>query len=217
MTTTVFIVDDDPDIRLALAELLQSEGLYAESYADGGAFLAACDAWRTGCVLLDLAMPGMSGHEVQAALHANGVRMPVIFLTGHGDVPLAVRSMQAGAVDFLEKPVQPSLLLNSMYRALAEDALRQPARQQRRELQNRLARLSERERQVLALLVAGFANKEIASKLGLSHRTIETHRRHVMQTMAAGNVAELVTMAAPADTTLDCRAEIIRPATQRVE
>lgn len=196
MTQTVFIVDDDAAIRDALSQLLETAGFGVECHADGNAFLAALTEDRPGCVLLDIAMPGLSGLEVQAALKARGLAAPVIFLTGHGDIPLAVRAVQAGAVDFLEKPVQGGMLLERVRRALALDEEWRQTLGRTQAIQQRYARLSAREREVMAQAVAGLTCKEIAQKLGISPRTVEVHRTHVMHKMGAANLAELVNMAA---------------------
>lgn len=195
MNQTVFIVDDDAAIRDALSQLLETASLPVESHADGRAFLAAYGD-RRGCLLLDIAMPGMSGLEVQAALSARGLAIPVVFLTGHGDIPLAVRALQAGAVDFLEKPVQGAMLLERVRRALRLDQEWRETQGRTQAIQQHYARLSSREREVMVLAVSGLTCKEIAQKLGISPRTVEVHRTHVMHKMGASNLAELVSMAA---------------------
>lgn len=196
MNPTVFVVDDDTALRDALVQLLESAGLTAESHADGPTFLASYVEERPGCLLLDMAMPGMSGFDVQAALKARGLAIPILFLTGHGDIPMAVRAVQGGAVDFLEKPIQGAALLERVQRALKLD-------QEWREAQSRVQgirlnhdRLSPREREVMALTVSGLTSKEIARKLEISPRTVEVHRTHVMHKMGAANLAELVNLAA---------------------
>jgi RNA polymerase sigma factor (sigma-70 family) len=194
MTSSVFIVDDDPAMRDALAQLLETAGLRVETYANGAAFLAASKYRQAGCVVLDVAMPGMSGYEVQTALSKRGSPLPVIFLTGHGDVPMAVHAVQTGAMDFLEKPVQGEVLLERVRHALALDEERRQSETYTQEIRQRLARLSAREREVVTLVVSGLSSKEIAQQLGLSHRTVETHRMHVMYKMGAANLAELITM-----------------------
>lgn len=197
MSPTVFVVDDDVDMRDALFQLLDSAGLQVEVHADGTAFLAAyATTDRPGCVLLDMAMPGMSGLEVQAALKARGLMIPIVFLTGHGDIPLAVRAVQGGAVDFLEKPVQGAMLIERVKRALNLDEEGRQAQGRTQDIFQRHARLSKREKEVMTLAAAGLTSKEIAKKLDISHRTVEVHRTHVMHKMGAANVAELVTMAA---------------------
>jgi two-component system response regulator FixJ len=196
MNQTVFIVDDDAAIRDALSQLLGTANLQVESYPDGLAFLAAYQAERSGCLLLDMAMPEMTGMELQAALRARGLRIPVVFLTGHGDIPMAVRSLQAGAIDFLEKPVDETLLLERVHRALRLDEEWRQENKRGQAILQRHARLSAREREVMTLAVSGLTSKEIAQKLGISPRTIEVHRTHVMHKMGAANLAELVHMAA---------------------
>lgn len=193
---TVFVVDDDAAMRDALVQLLEAANLQVETFADGTAFLAAHAADRPGCLLLDMAMPGMTGLEVQSALKTHGLTLPVIFLTGHGDIPLAVRAMQAGAVDFLEKPIQGTALLDRVQRALKLDQEWRLAAGHTQAVLQRHARLSSREREVMALAVSGHTNKEIAQKLGISPRTVEVHRTHVMHKMGADNLVELVNMAA---------------------
>lgn len=196
MNQTVFIVDDDDAIRDALSQLLGTAHMHVESYADGRAFLAAYSEEQSGCLLLDMAMPEMTGTEVQAALRERGLRIPVVFLTGHGDIPMAVRSLQAGAIDFLEKPVDETLLLERVRRALHLDQEWRREHKRGQAILQRHARLSAREREVMALAVTGLTSKEIAQKLGISPRTIEVHRTHVMHKMGAANLAELVHMAA---------------------
>lgn len=196
MSQTVFVVDDDVAMRDALVQLLETAGLQVESHADGPTFLAAYEEHRPGCLLLDMAMPGMTGLEVQAALNARGLVIPVIFLTGHSDIPMAVKAVQAGAVDFLEKPIQGAVLLERVQRALALDQEWRQTQGRTQPIQQRHARLSSREREVMALVVSGLSSKEIARKLDISPRTVEVHRTHVMHKMGAANLAELVNMAA---------------------
>jgi FixJ family two-component response regulator len=199
MTPTVFVVDDDAALREALVQLLEAAGLHVESHPDGEAFLAAYEPGRSGCLLLDVAMPGMTGLEVQAELERRGNEIPVVFLTGHGDIPMAVRAVQAGAVDFLQKPMTGAALLERVRRALALDLERRHAKALSREIAERAGRLSPRERQVMALVVAGSSSKEVARLLGISVRTVEAHRTHVMHKMGATNLAELVAMAVNCD------------------
>jgi RNA polymerase sigma factor (sigma-70 family) len=196
MTQTVFIVDDDEAMRDALTQLLETVGLQVETYADGPAFLAAYGKDRSGCLLLDMAMPGMTGLDVQAELKARNLMIPIIFLTGHGDIPLAVRALQAGAVDFLEKPILGDTLLERVRRALKLDEEWGQEQSRIQLLQTCYARLSPREREIMALMVTGLTSKEIAQQLGISPRTVEVHRTHVTHKMGAANLAELVNMAA---------------------
>ncbi|MHB1084861.1 MAG: response regulator transcription factor [Thiobacillus sp.] len=196
MSQTVFIVDDDEAMRDALSQLLESAGLRVEIHADGIEFLAAHTVDRPGCLLLDMAMPGMTGLEVQAALKARGLAIPIVFLTGHGDIPLAVRAVQGGAVDFLEKPIEGAALIERVKRALNLDQERRRLLGRAQDILQRHARLSKREKEVMALAVSGLTSKEVAQQLGISPRTVEVHRTHVMHKMGAANVAELVNLAA---------------------
>ena len=196
MSQTVFVVDDDEAMRDALSQLLETAGLRVEVYADGPGFLAAYDAGRPGCLLLDMAMPGMTGLEVQAALKSRGLEIPIIFLTGHGDIPMAVRAVQGGAVDFLEKPVKGATLVNRVQQALKLDEEWRYTKSRTLDVLKCYARLSKREKEVMALTVSGLTSKEIGRQLDISPRTVEVHRTHVMHKMAAANVAELVNMAA---------------------
>ncbi|WP_022948721.1 response regulator transcription factor [Methylohalobius crimeensis] len=196
MRPIVYIVDDDADLRSALRQLLESVGFQVKTYPDGSSFLKACGEGCAGCVVLDMAMPDMNGYEVQAALQKHGMRLPIIFLTGFGDIPMAVKSIQAGAVDFLEKPVDTAELLERVRQALAIDEERRQTEARACDIRQRYARLSPRECEVMDLVLSGLSNKEIARKLDLSPRTVEVHRTHVMHKMGAANLAELVSMAA---------------------
>jgi two-component system response regulator FixJ len=195
MSGVVYVVDDDAGMREALSSLLETAGFDARFFADGAAFLAACDAEAAGCVILDLAMPGMSGEQVQAEMIARGVTMPIIFLTGTATVASAVRTVQAGALDFLEKPVRGPELLECIRQALAHDESNREQQAWQLEVVRAYGRVTPREREVMALVVAGMPNKEIARTLGISHRTVEAHRGHIMQKMGTEHVAELVNMA----------------------
>ena len=195
MSQTLFVVDDDAAMRDSLTQLLEAAGLEVETHACGPDFLAAYAENRPGCLLLDMAMPGMTGLEVQAALKSRGFAIPILFLTGHGDIPLTVRALQAGAVDFLEKPIQGTTLLDRVQRALRLDEEMRQAEDRVQAIQQRSERLSVREREVMALMVSGLTSKEIARELGISPRTVEVHRTHVMHKMAATNLPELVNMA----------------------
>ncbi len=194
----VFVVDDEPAIRDSLALLLRSVGLATRTFEGGQAFLDAFRPVPNACLLLDVRMPGMSGLELQEALRARNLVVPIIVLTGHGDVSMAVRAMKAGAADFIEKPYNDQVLIDSVHRALA--ASRAPAgaaapAADRAGIEARLATLSPREREVMALVVEGRPNKVIATRLGLSTRTVEVHRAKVMEKMAAASLAELVRLA----------------------
>jgi two-component system response regulator FixJ len=194
-TSTVFVVDDDDDLRDALCQLLEAAGLSVECHRDGMAFLDAYREDRPGCLLLDMAMPGMSGMEVQQALRERGLDIPIVFLTGHGDIPMAVKAVQDGAVDFLEKPAQGATLLERVRHALELDEEGRADRNGARAVQRRHRRLTPREQEIMALVVAGMSSKAIAVKLGLSHRTVELHRASVMHKMGAQNLAMLVKLA----------------------
>jgi two-component system, LuxR family, response regulator FixJ len=191
---TVFVVDDDDAVRNSLRLLLKSAGLAAEVSASGPEFLAVYDPAQPGCVILDVRMPGMSGLEMQHELNIRGAPIPVIFITGHGDIPMAVEAMQHGAFDFLQKPFRDSDLLERVQRALARDAQNRARLRHTDGIRERLASLSPREREVLELVTQGKANKMVAGELGVSQRTVEIHRAHVMQKMEAGSLAELVRM-----------------------
>jgi two-component system response regulator FixJ len=189
---TVFVVDDDADARDSLCALLESADVTAEPYESARAFLAAYQAGRAGCLIADVRMPDMDGLELQEELNRRNAGLPVIVVTGHADVPLAVRAMKAGAVDLIEKPFDDELLLASVRRALAQA---HGAREQAAvadAARAKIANLSARERQVLELLVAGQPNKIIAYELDISPRTVEIHRAHVMDKMEAKSLSDLV-------------------------
>jgi FixJ family two-component response regulator len=189
---TIYVVDDDEAVRGALRLLFRSVGLTAVTYSSGQAFLDDYSHDQPGCLVLDVRMPGMSGLELQHQLNARGASIPVIFITGHGDVPMAVEAMQHGAFDFVQKPFRDQELLDRVHRALEKD---QEARGQLRQtdgIRQRIASLTPRAHEVLALMVQGRANKVIAGDLGLSQRTVEIHRVHIMQKLGAKNTADLV-------------------------
>lgn len=192
----VFVVDDDEDLRDAMGNLLEVYGFRFELFADAAQFLARYHPGLPGCLLLDIAMPGMSGMELQAELKARAIEIPIIFITGHGDVSTAVQAVQQGAFDFLEKPVRGQRLLERVQAALDADRQARLLRDSTRSARENYARLSPREQQVLALVAAGMSSKVIAKELGLSHRTIEAHRANIMHKMGASNLAELIGMAA---------------------
>lgn len=188
----VFVVDDDDFMRSAMRRLFASNGIAAEIFASGMEFLDQAPFDRGGCVILDVRMPGLNGLEVQAALKQRRIELPVIFLTASADVPIAVSAMREGAVDFLEKPFENEDLVGRVRNALAQHRNQRRGSVEREEVQRRLASLTARERSVLDLVVAGQTNKEIARTLGASFRTIEIHRRHVMEKMAVSTLADLV-------------------------
>jgi two-component system response regulator FixJ len=192
---TVFIVDDDPAVLRSLAALVEVIFPHAEAYASAADFLAAYRRGRPGCLVLDVAMPGINGLELQRKLAEEELRIPVIFITGHGSVRMAVGAMRAGAVNFLEKPFQEQELWESIRKALDLDQQNRRERLRRRRVERRLASLSQGEREVLDGILAGKCNKDIAAELGLSVRTVEDRRARMMKKMQAGSVAQLVQMA----------------------
>lgn len=195
-TPTVYLVDDDTAVRDALSMLLEVSGFRVERYAGGEAFLAACrDIVHPACLILDVRMPGMNGPALQQELNRCGIHLPIIFLTAHGDIPTSVAAIKAGAMDFLTKPVEGGLLIDRVRAALAADAQQQAHRDELDALRSRYASLTDRERDVLVLVVAGRSSKEIARVLGISHRTVETHRTRIMQKMSARSAVDLATMA----------------------
>jgi two-component system, LuxR family, response regulator FixJ len=193
---TVFVVDDDTAMCESLHELLEAEGMQSETFASAAAFLENYQADRPGCLILDIRMRGMDGLELQAELVRRRVLLPIVFLTGHGDVPLAVRAVQAGAVDFLEKPVPDAVLLQKVRAALEHDARQRAALVDRQEIARRLAELTPREREVMDRIVAGMPNKQIASRLGVSSKTIEVHRQRILHKMGVHSAVALVRMVA---------------------
>jgi FixJ family two-component response regulator len=196
VTPAVHVVDDDAAVRQGLEQMLGAAGFEVRAFASAEAFLAACKEGCAGCVVLDVAMPGMSGPELQAALLDRGLDLPIVFLTGHGDVPTSVRAMKAGAVDFLEKPVAGATLIATVHNAMALEARRHEDQALRAVAQARYAKLTGREREIMALAVRGLANKEIGKQLELSHRTVEIHRARAMRKMHAANLLELARAAA---------------------
>jgi two-component system response regulator FixJ len=193
-TSTVFVVDDDEAVRKSLRLLLQSAGLTVEIFASANEFLTRYDPQQAGCVLLDVSMPEMTGLELQEYLNVHGTIIPVIFITGHADVPMAVEAMRHGAYDFLEKPFQNQDLLQRVCSAIAQDRANRVRLEQRDAIQERLISLTPREREVLNLVTSGKANKVMAAELGVSQRTVEIHRARVMEKMGASSLAHLVRM-----------------------
>jgi len=190
----VFIVDDDEAVRSSLRLLLKSVGLVPSAVASAREFLDKYDPAQPGCLVLDVRMPQMSGLELQEQLNLKGAVLPVIFITGHGDVPMAVEAMQAGAFDFLQKPFRDQDLIDRIQRALDKDRTNRAALNERTFIRERLQSLTPREREVLAMVTSGKANKIMAADLGVSQRTVEIHRARVMEKMNAASLAQLVRM-----------------------
>lgn len=194
-TPTVFVVDDDESIRRSLRRLFESIDQPVDTFADAEAFLDSYDPERAGCVLVDLRMPGISGLELQERLRARGSTLPVILMSAHADVPVTVRALKAGATDLVEKPFHEQTLLDAVRSAIEEDAGRRRVRAQQAALTARLDRLTQREREVLELVVGGLTNRDIAERWGVSEKTIKVHRGRVMQKMEASSFAQLVLLA----------------------
>ena len=191
---TVFVVDDDEGMRKGLRFLLESTGYDVETLDSAQAFLDFYRPSMRGCVLLDVRMPGMSGLELQKHLRSENIAIPVIIVTAHANVPMAVDAMQNGAFDFIEKPFEGSVLLGRVRQAIAHDARHQVQDRQRKTSSKRLDSLTPREREVLDLVVTGMLNKQIAGELGISMKTVENHRARVMEKMKAESLAQLVRM-----------------------
>ena len=192
---TVFIVDDDDAVRDSIQELLESVSLRAEGYPSGQAFLDAFEPERPGCLILDVRMAGISGLAVQERLNALGATLPIIMLTAHGDVPMAVQAMQAGAVDFLQKPCRDQALLDSINRALALDLGARKIGAGDGDLDQLLSLLTQREREVFDKLLKGGTSKQIARELDVSHRTVEAHRQNLLRKLGLSSVKQLLALA----------------------
>ena len=193
--STVYVVDDDEGVRNSLRFLLKSVGLTARTLSSAREFLESYRPRQPGCVVLDVRMPGMSGLELQQQLNLRGAIIPVIFITGHGDIPMAVEAMQHGAFDFLQKPFRDQDLIDRIQRALERDARSRAALTQHDRIRERFATLTPREREVLTLMTRGKPNKVMAADLGVSQRTVEIHRARVMEKTGAASLAQLVRMA----------------------
>jgi len=191
----IHVVDDDPSIRIALDGLFRSVGYTVRTFASAAEFMASGCANAAGCVILDVRLPGVSGLDFQVQLADAGVQMPVILMTGHGDIPMSVRGMKAGAVDFLPKPFREQDMLDAVTTALARDARQRAERQGFQELRDRYALLSPREREVMGFVAEGRMNKQIAWDLELSEITVKIHRGNAMRKMGARNLADFVKMA----------------------
>jgi FixJ family two-component response regulator len=191
----VFIIDDDRQVRDGLHSLIRSVGLRAESFASAQEFLQAKHPDVPACLILDVRMPGLSGLDLQLKLSAGDLRIPIIFITGHGDIPMSVRAMKEGAHEFLTKPVRSQDLLDAVQKAIASDHGQRKERAELKEIRARFQSLTPREKEVLDLVVAGLLNKQIADQLGTSELTVKTHRAHVMEKTGADSLAHLVRMA----------------------
>jgi FixJ family two-component response regulator len=191
----VFVIDDDRMIRDGLQSLIRSVGLRVETFASAQEFLVAKRPDAPACLVLDVRMPGLSGLDLQLKLRDGGIPIPIIFITGHGDIPMSVRAMKEGAHEFLTKPDRGQDLLDAVQKAIASNRALRKERQELDELRERFASLTPREKEVLGLVVAGLLNKQIADQLGMSELTVKTHRAHVMEKTQADSLAHLVRMA----------------------
>jgi FixJ family two-component response regulator len=191
----VFLVDDDPLVRDSVADLLGSAGLVVRAFASAGEFLRANRPDVPACLILDIELPDLSGLDLQVELTQAGIEIPIIFITGHGDIPMTVQAMKAGAAEFLTKPFRGQALIQAVKQALARNNERRAFRSEMGELRRRLATLTPRERQVLELVATGLLNKQIAGELGTTDMTIKVHRGRVMRKMRADSLADLVRMA----------------------
>ena len=200
--TTVFVIDDDASVRRSLARLLRAAGWNVEAFSGAGEFLQREPRPGAGCVVLDVRMPEISGPQLQSRMRETGLSLPIVFLTGHGDVPTSVQAMKRGAVDFLLKPVDSEELLRTVAQALERHAAGLARQREREHIRECMAQLTTREREVLESVIRGFRNKQIAAALGISEKTVKVHRGRVMQKMGVRSVAELVHLCETVDITV---------------
>jgi FixJ family two-component response regulator len=191
----VFIVDDDASVRQSLERLILSMGLAAQSFASAAQFLQSGHREETGCLILDVRMPEVSGLDLQEKLAGAGILLPIVFISGHGTVPMSVRAMKAGAVDFLQKPFDEQELIDAVYRAIDRCRQGKAEREELQEIQARVRSLTPREHEVLACVITGMLNKNVADRLAMAEKTVKVHRASAMKKMGARSVADLVRMA----------------------